>query len=158
MLNTPWMDMQQRPGLTWADRKVGWNTTRVKIPSTFQCDPRGLPGDSDDEQWCNVKCLWDHPAYPFRVFKSHLTPRTAEGEGALPVRERPGVKFVAMVRNGLDVVASRIPFHEAHSPDFRAMWGGFPPQAGPGATARAVHKSPYWPFAACTPSLWVSCV
>ena len=100
---------------------------------------------------CNLRCFWDHPAYPFRIFKSHLTPRTDRGGGGgeeggegrgggagfLPVRERPGVKFVAMVRNGLDVVASRIPFHEAFSPAFRAMWGGYPPIAGPDATVRA---------------------
>jgi len=34
---------------------------------------------------------------------------------------------VAMARNGLDVVNSFVPFMRAHSEEFRAMWGGFPP-------------------------------
>ena len=110
MYNTPWIEVQHRPAQTWPERKAAWNSTTVGT----------CPG-------LELRRLWDNPAYPFRIFKSHWTP-TTQG-GYLPVRQRRGVKFLAMVRDGLDVAASRIQFHEAHSPQFRAMWGGFPPQS-----------------------------
>jgi hypothetical protein len=169
MYNTPWMELQQRPGQTWAERKAAWNTTRVPVhwnapqgsdyagekDGDYAGEQDGMKcRDDDSGQTVRLQCLWDHAAYPFRIFKSHLTPRVSSGlpsglpsgllsdvfqamqtgSGFLPVRERPAVKFVAMVRNGLDVVASRIPFHEAHSAQFRSMWGGFPPRAGTEAT------------------------
>lgn len=46
--------------------------------------------------------------------------------GVLPVKSRPNVKFLAMSRNFMDVVASLIPFFDSHSEEFRQMWGGFP--------------------------------
>eukprot|EP01083_Nonionella_stella_P018341 51134_1 len=35
-----------------------------------------------------------------------------------------------MARNGLDQVASAVPFFDNHSDGFRKMWGGFPPADG----------------------------
>ena len=56
------------------------------------------------------------------MWKSHGTPKY------IPVKKFPNVKFMAMARNGLDVVNSLIPFFDQHSDEFRAMWGGFPPK------------------------------
>ena len=67
---------------------------------------------------------WDYPSYPFRIFKSHLTPLTG-----LPVRKKGGkkIKYLAMARNGIDVAASFTPFYTSHTDSFRNLWGGFPP-------------------------------
>jgi len=100
---TPWMDFRQSRGGSWAEQKERYNTTIVD----------GRP----------MKEYWDNPAYPFRVFKSHYTPPT------LPVRKEGGkkIKYLAMVRNGIDVAASMTPFYTSHSEKFRSLWGGFPP-------------------------------
>lgn len=87
--STPWMDMIQTPGLTWADQKPMFET--VLIP-----EQGNRP----------LKEFYDNPAYPFRVFKSHFTPK--ESGGVLPVKEFPKVKFLAMARNGPDVIASLV--------------------------------------------------
>ncbi|CAM9286277.1 unnamed protein product [Ectocarpus fasciculatus] len=105
---TPWMDLIQKPGLTWEDQLAMMGTTVI-------------PEENDRP----LKDFYDHPAYPFRIFKSHFTP--VEAGGVLPVREFPNVKFVAMARNGMDVVASLVPFFNQHTETFREMWGGFPP-------------------------------
>lgn len=136
MYNTPWMEMQQRPGQTWTERKAAWNTTNISVHWNMSATEYTGECHDEVEGTMSLRCLWDHAAYPFRIFKSHLTPRASGG--FLPVRERPNVKFVAMVRNGLDVVASRIPFHDAHSAQFRSMWGGFPPQSGTVRVLRSV--------------------
>jgi len=104
---TPWPEMLQDPDLTWAKTKVLLNTTVLSD---------GMP----------LNKYWDHPAYPFRVFKSHNFPREAPG-GSLPVRQRPGVKFLAMARNHADQVASFVPFFNQHTEEYRKVWGGFPP-------------------------------
>lgn len=106
---TPWMEKLQHPDHTWADEKELYNTTIL------------ANGKS-------LKEYWDHPDFPFRIFKSHLFPREAAG-GVLPVRQRPDVKFLAMVRNHLDQFASLIPFIDQHTEEHRAMWGGFPPRS-----------------------------
>ncbi|KAJ1495281.1 hypothetical protein T484DRAFT_2161573 [Baffinella frigidus] len=49
-------------------------------------------------------------------------------EAVLPVRERPNVKYVAMARNGLEVVRSWNPFSNEHRAELLALWGGFPPR------------------------------
>ena len=58
-------------------------------------------------------------AFPFRIFKSHFAPPIA------PVKKYPKVKFLAMARNGMDVVRSFFPFFNGHRPDFKATWGGW---------------------------------
>ena len=86
MLSTPWMEMAQFPGQTWAERLYGYNTTVL-------------------EDGSHLKDYWDHPSYPFRVFKSHYTPDEAVGgaefQNVLPVRRYPGVKYVVAARNGM---------------------------------------------------------
>lgn len=76
-----------------------------------------------------------NPAYPFRVFKSHFKPRidgmpwaeACKKDAVVPVREKPGVKYILCMREGKDVLASFYPFFAAHNEDFKKMWGGFPP-------------------------------
>ena len=87
--STPWMDLIQKPGLTWKDQLPLMES--AVIP---EADNRPL------------KEFYDNAAYPFRIFKSHYTP--LEAGGVLPVRQFPNVKFVAMARNGMDVVASLV--------------------------------------------------
>jgi len=67
-----------------------------------------------------MKDVWDHPSYPFRIFKSHY------GPPELPVRKKGGkrIKYIAMVRNGIDVAASFTEFFSSHSEKFRSLWGG----------------------------------
>lgn len=76
-----------------------------------------------------------NPEYPFRVFKSHYKPR-AEGvpwskaiekDAVVPVRQKPHVKYILCMREGHDVLASFYPFFANHNPEFKKMWGGFPP-------------------------------
>lgn len=106
-LSTIWPDLIQTPGETWADQKPRYSTIVL---------PDGTP----------LQKLWNNPEYPFRVFKSHFGPK--EAGGVLPIKhlEKRKVKIIAMVRNGLDVVASIVPFFESTSEEFRQMWGGFP--------------------------------
>lgn len=76
-----------------------------------------------------------NPKYPFRVFKSHYKPRiegtpwkeAIKTEAVVPVRQRPGVKYVICMREGRDVLSSFYPFFANHTQDFKKMWGGFPP-------------------------------
>mmetsp|Transcript_14808 Transcript_14808/g.34736 ORF Transcript_14808/g.34736 Transcript_14808/m.34736 type:complete len:399 (+) Transcript_14808:83-1279(+) len=105
--STPWPDFVHRPGQTWAEVKELMNTTTLKDGT-------------------KLKDHWDNPAYPFRIFKSHYTPRTDKG-GVLAVRENADVKFLAMARNGLDAIASLSRFWDSIEDGFRAKWGGFPP-------------------------------
>lgn len=101
-IGTPWVELLQDTDMTWAKQKELLNTTIL---------PSGVP----------LKEKWDNARYPFRVWKSHATPQT------LPIKEFPNVKFISMTRNGIDVLSSMIPFFNAHSDEFRKMWGGFPP-------------------------------
>mmetsp|Transcript_36368 Transcript_36368/g.113377 ORF Transcript_36368/g.113377 Transcript_36368/m.113377 type:complete len:377 (-) Transcript_36368:205-1335(-) len=108
-IETPWPDLVHRPGQTWKDIKSLLNTTV-------------LPDGS------RLKDHWDNPSHPFRIFKSHYHPYKRNGKPyqVLPVREFPNIKFIGIVRNGLDVLASFCTFFYNHRPDFRKMWGGFP--------------------------------
>jgi len=102
-ISTPWPDLVHKPGMTWAEQKPLFNTT-VLADGT------------------KLKDYWDNPSFPFRIWKSHGTPKN------IPVKEFPKVKFMAMARNGLDVVNSLIPFFDQHSDEWREQWGGFPPK------------------------------
>eukprot|EP00053_Salpingoeca_punica_P007097 m.65605 g.65605 ORF g.65605 m.65605 type:complete len:452 (+) comp13998_c1_seq1:24-1379(+) len=102
------------------------------------------PGESFEERWETMhnewnRTWWDSPKYPFRVFKSHMTPEGQDSDwlgkdcvhlqssqAVLPVRKYPKVKFISMVRNGQDVISSFAPFPAMHTEEFRNMWGGFP--------------------------------
>ena len=48
------------------------------------------------------------------IFKSHFTPEV------LPIKAYPKVKFLAMARNGMDVVNSFYPFFASHRPSFKS--------------------------------------
>lgn len=85
--STPWPDFIQVPGESWKDQKPRFET--AVIP---------------EEGGKTLKSFYDNPAFPFRIFKSHFAP--VESGGVLPVTAFPKVKFLAMARNGLDVVAS----------------------------------------------------
>ena len=100
-ISTPWPDLRQSRTGTWAEQKERYNTTIL-------ADGR------------KMKDVWDHPSYPFRIFKSHYSPKV------LPVGREGGnkIKYMAMVRNGLDMAASFTNFYSAHTPEFRSLWGG----------------------------------
>jgi hypothetical protein len=104
-INTPWPELIQTPGDNWDIQREKMNTTVL---------PDGTM----------LKDNWDHKDYPFRIFKSHEVPQTF---GDLIGGDK--VKFLAMSRNGLDVVASAVPFFDDHSDGFRRLWGNFPPAA-----------------------------
>ena len=114
-LTTPWPDLIQVPGMSWAEHKEGFHNESLKLTNH------------------NGKRLvdyWNHESFPFRIFKSHMTPKESGGEtGILPIRDFPKVKFLAMARNGLDVVSSLVPFFNSHRDEFRTIWGGFPPRS-----------------------------
>ncbi|EKX33960.1 hypothetical protein GUITHDRAFT_80914, partial [Guillardia theta CCMP2712] len=101
-VNTPWVGYKHKPGQTWQELKELMNTTILEDGSL-------------------LKDFWDNPDYPFRVFKSHFGPRQENGtsDDVLPVREYPGVKYLAMVREGRDVVASFYPFFAKHRPEYK---------------------------------------
>jgi len=119
MLSTPWPELLQRPGASWAEHIDELNTTVL---------PSGVP----------LKSYWDNPSFPFRIWKSHGGPK--DHGGSLPVSQRPKVKYLAMARNGLDVAASLVPFFDQHSEPFRKLWGGFPPPSTGNLTKDAEHR------------------
>ena len=139
-LSSPWPELIQRPGATWAQHKAELNTTTTRcLGYSFRS--------------CNMplRLYWDKP-YTFRVWKSHATPRTTGG--VLPVRERPKVRFLAMARNGLDVVASFVPFFNQHTEEFRTMWGGFPPASGDPAKDAATRLNDLLPGGMMADAYW----
>jgi hypothetical protein len=111
--STPWPDLIHTPGGSWREQKPLMESTMLK---------------EIGKTWGS---LWNNPAFPFRIFKSHYTPET------LPIKKFPKVKFLAMTRSGLDIVASMVPFFDAHSQAFRNVWGGFPPAGSGNETADA---------------------
>lgn len=108
-LATPWPDLKQSRAGTWSEQKDRYNDTVL-------ADGRKL------------KDIWDNPAFPFRIFKSHYAPPE------LPVRKKGGkkIKYLAMARNGIDVAASMTDFYSSHTDEFRKLWGGFPPDISGG--------------------------
>ena len=153
--STPWPDLLQKPGMRWEDVKAGLHSARVRPP----VDGDEEVVEDDDDTPTRLSDYWNHPTYPFRIWKSHHTPRPEPASASpsswpfaapsrpgpfdpvadrsirwnggsapvLPVKERPGVRFIGMARNGLDTVASMAYFFDAHEEKFRRMWGGFPP-------------------------------
>lgn len=120
MYTTPWMEMTQKPGMTWPEISNMYNTTV-------------LPDGS------KLKDYWDNKAYPFRVFKSHFGPIRQGGDAyadVLPVKEYPKVKYIALVRDFQAMASSIHSFFPKHRKEFIEQWGGFPP-AYPSADAAA---------------------
>jgi len=102
----PWAEFPQHPGI------IGNAKARIEL-----WDKRGQ---------------WNKTEYPFRVFKSHMTPKPMNGPKnshfqCLDVVGRPKVKYIAMTRDGRDVMKSLEKFLRIHTKEFRTMWGGFPP-------------------------------
>jgi hypothetical protein len=100
-ITTPFIDLRHSRAGSWSEQKDRYNTTIL---------PDGR----------ELRHYWDHPSYPFRIFKSHYSPPI------LPVRKSGGakIKYLAMVRNGIDVAASVMPFFASHTEAFRNLWGG----------------------------------
>ena len=71
--------------------------------------------------------------YSLSVYKTHLKPPM--------LKLRSDAKYILIVRNVEDIVASLKPFLQSHSPVFAKMWGGFPIQAG--MSIDAISKSEY---------------
>mmetsp|Transcript_24322 Transcript_24322/g.29691 ORF Transcript_24322/g.29691 Transcript_24322/m.29691 type:complete len:280 (-) Transcript_24322:87-926(-) len=102
----PWAEFPQHPGI------IGNSKGRIEL-------------------W-NKRGKWNRKEYPFRVFKSHMTPKPIDGKATSPfqcldVAGRSKVKYIAMTRDGRDVIKSLEKFLNVHSKEFRNMWGGFPP-------------------------------
>jgi len=111
LLDTPWVGFNMLPGQRWGDTLL---TSGIKTLMNTTVLPDGT----------KVKDYWDKPSHAFRIFKSHFTPEV------LPIKAYPKVKFLAMARNGMDVVSSFYPFFAGHRPAFKGVWGGFPPTYG----------------------------
>jgi len=103
-----WPELVQSRNGSWAEQKPRYNTTVL---------PDGT----------KLRDYWDNDRYPYRIIKTHYSPR--ESGGFLPVTENPQLKFIACARNGLDVLASLVNFFSGHTDDFRRLWGGFPPRS-----------------------------
>ena len=103
-----WPELVQSRHGNWAEQKPRYNTTIL---------PDGT----------KLKDYWDNERYPYRIYKTHYSPR--ESGGVLPVTDNPQLKFIACARNGLDVLASAVSFFSGHTDDFRRIWGGFPPRS-----------------------------
>jgi len=64
-------------------------------------------------------------AVPAMTHFSHMSPsRNVYG---MNVKLHPKIKYLVTLRNLKEVVRSFYPFINNHSPQFRTMWGGFPP-------------------------------
>ena len=119
---TPWMDLRQSRHGSWQEQKDRYNTTIIS---------------STGKQY---NYYWDNPRYPFRIFKSHYAPKETDG-GVLPITTNRQLKFLGMVRNGLDIANSLILFFNDTTDDFRNLFGGFPPKSPPGDTLEdTAHK------------------
>merc|ERR1719181_2736041 len=86
---TPWPTLRHEPAQPW--------------PEILEKMNNMVLGDGK-----KLKDKWDHPRYPFRVFKSHEMPDDAnhDYQSALPVRRRRDIKFLASVRNPFDQMRS----------------------------------------------------
>jgi len=112
--STPTPELRQHPTHTRESQRRLYNTTIL---------PDGT----------SLRDYWDHPDYPFRIFKSHFLPEyfgdllTDGGSNNGNNKERKkNIKFVVMSRYGPDQAASLGPFLMLHSAYFRKIWGGFP--------------------------------
>mmetsp|Transcript_36504 Transcript_36504/g.58822 ORF Transcript_36504/g.58822 Transcript_36504/m.58822 type:complete len:352 (-) Transcript_36504:4650-5705(-) len=101
----PWVELKHYPGETMEKRVHNW-----------------AAGKSEK---------WNTSEYKFREFKTHATPvGSDELFSIMDVRKRTDVKFIAMAREGKDVLNSMYFFVDNLSAEFTRMWGGFPPTGG----------------------------
>jgi hypothetical protein len=76
--------------------------------------------------------------YGFQIF-THKFPGEDSKLFGLDPDLNPQVKYLAVVRNGKEVLKSFLPFLNGHTEKFRRMWGGFPPKmGGPGDVLKFV--------------------
>ena len=136
-LATPWADLRQSRHGSWEEQKDRYNTTILT---------NGKP----------LKDYWDNERYPFRIFKSHYGPK--ETGSVLPIRDNPKLKFLAMVRNGLDVVNSMVYFWTAHQDVFRNVYGGFPPDSTGDVIIDADQRIHEMLPGGLLDSIWFGCV
>ena len=77
------------------------------------------------------RLLGEAPSVIERMMLEVKVEHAAAGEPETAKDRITGEELAAMVeamaRNGLDVVASLVPFFNQHTEEFRTMWGGFPP-------------------------------
>lgn len=123
--STPWPEFIQTVGDTW-------EIQREKMNSTILADGT------------RYKDYWDHPNYPFRIFKSHNNGDqfgALIGKAGIRSSSVPQVKFLAMVRNGLDQITSVTSFVDGslRNETFRKMWGGAPPVSKGSLRTRALR-------------------
>lgn len=72
---------------------------------------------------------WQNPKFVFRAFKTHLIPKTnvsKHKDSILPVKERPCVRYIAVIRNGKEVMESAYDHILSFSDKYRKYYGGFP--------------------------------
>ena len=83
----------------------------------------------------------------FQIF-THKFPGTNPTLVGLDPKLNPDVKYIAIVRNGKEVLKSFLDFMNSHTKKFRDMWGGFPPPMdGPEAILKfAVDDMPDFYF------------
>jgi hypothetical protein len=124
-ITTPCVGMMHRPGQTWGELKQLMHTTV-------------LPDHT------SLRSHWDNPKYPYRAFKCPFAPKPVNGlpptvrESIVEPREFPRVKFIAIAREGKDVVHSFQTFFGSHDDRWRGMWN-YPP--GRGASAGAIRST-----------------
>merc|ERR1712151_814246 len=61
-----------------------------------------------------------------RFWFTHRSPNDSL-VGLDPIQNR-GIKYIAILRNGMDIVASLCPFLASFTDEWRKLWGGFPPK------------------------------
>ena len=90
----------------------------------------------------------------FQIF-THKFPGEDSHLFGVDPEKNPDVKYIAIVRNGKEVLKSFLPFINSHTEDFRNMWGGFPPKMdGPEDIVKfAVDDMPHFYFGHLT-SWW----
>lgn len=118
------MSIAPKSGTTWGMATV--HSIRTKGQDTAFTDLYSLvpwadfvtyPGETQAERtahWVNVSSR-----FLFGAFKSHFHPPI--------ISLRDDVKYIIGVRDALDVLASFRTFLAMHTPEFSALWGGFPP-------------------------------
>jgi len=86
------------------------------------------PGHSLETRLAEQNAIRERSGLANQQWFTHQTPdnSTANMYGLDPAKH-PSIKYVSIHRNGKEVVRSAMHFFNAHSSQFRAMWGGFPP-------------------------------
>lgn len=98
--------------------------------------------------------LTKHPKDKPRIWLAQSAP-SARYAGLNP-KQNPKIKYVCIVRDGKEVAQGLMPLYDAHTEEFRNLWGGFPPPLkGTGAAVKfLVEDAPPFYFG-FTASWWV---